>query len=391
MSHEGSQTHDARNKRTPGFGCCGIAGLLVILIIAVAASRLLWPPLWGKVVTGKFRNAVAVRGSDGDPLLWILADGSFRYVKRTQRPGLISVESKCAFCKTWTYVYDPFRRTVRAKFRTDFEAVVLRTWMVYVKGKVWVVVAPYKENPATILVYNADPPRLIQETSELVAKYPELSSGVIDLRLENDPPRIVLNTRDGRSGLILALGDEKLYASDVAYRKTLPEADRQQMTVLALGRVDNGPRRRLYRVTGPRNRITESSLEFALMNPSTLMGANKVTVEAVSPERDYIEGVLFLQDVDGGLILHQDAAGKKANRLLTRVGGDGKERWTTTPADFFKELGVDTDRDAMSAIFFMKSHLSVSRTGNLVLLQLEDVGVIGFDFETGRKLWEIRP
>ena len=219
------------------------------------------------------------------------------------------MESKCAFCKTWTYVYDPFRGTVRARLRTDFEAVVLRTWMVYVKGKVWVVVAPYKENPATILVYNADPPRLIQETSELVAKYPELSSGVIDLRLENDPPRIVLNTRDGRSGLILALGDEKLYANDVAYRKTLPEADGQQMTVLALGRVDNGPRRRLYRVTGPRNRVTESSLEFALMNPSTLMGANKVTVEALSPERDYIEGVLFLQDLDGGLILHQDAAG----------------------------------------------------------------------------------
>ena len=46
--------------------------------------------------------------------------------------------------------------------------------------------APYKENPATILVYNADPPRLIQETPELVAKYPELSSGVIDLRLSKE-------------------------------------------------------------------------------------------------------------------------------------------------------------------------------------------------------------
>lgn len=38
----------------------------------------------------------------------------------------------------------------------------------------------------------------------------------------------------------------------------------------------------------------------------------------------------------------------------------------------------------------MKNKLDISRLGNLVLLQLSDVGVIGFDFATGKKLWEIR-
>jgi len=38
----------------------------------------------------------------------------------------------------------------------------------------------------------------------------------------------------------------------------------------------------------------------------------------------------------------------------------------------------------------MKKDLDVSRSRRLVLLQLRGMGVIGIDFLTGKKLWEIR-
>ena len=38
----------------------------------------------------------------------------------------------------------------------------------------------------------------------------------------------------------------------------------------------------------------------------------------------------------------------------------------------------------------MKKDLDVSWSGSLVLLQLGGMGIIGIDFATGKKLWEIR-
>jgi hypothetical protein len=44
----------------------------------------------------------------------------------------------------------------------------------------------------------------------------------------------------------------------------------------------------------------------------------------------------------------------------------------------------------MSAITFMKNDLDVSRSGSLVLFQKSGVGIVGFDFATGKKSWEVR-
>jgi hypothetical protein len=371
-------------------GCIGAVLLLAVIILV--GIRFLLPALSTKTkgLSGVFMHAVAIPSPEGGYRLWILSDGSFHYIQRTESPGRFSMGRKCKFCKTWTYVYDPANKTVLAKFKTDYKTLILRTWMTYLNGRVWVVTGPYEQNEPRIFVYNVNPAGLALETQDLITKYPELSSGLIDLRMEKDPDRIYLDTRDGREGLVLTLSDEKLYQNESEFRNTLAAGDEERITVFALGREDSGPRRKLYKVTGPRNRVKDSFIEFALKNPNSLMSSAKATAEPATPNRVYIEGMIFYQDADGCLVLHQDAAGQIADRLLTRVDGSGKEKWTAGPAELFKEMKVDIDKNSLSAIFFMKDNIAVSRTGSLILLQLRGVGAIGFAFETGKKLWEVR-
>jgi len=383
--------YDNHKTSKPRLGLLGIIGAFVLLTIIVwVGIHFLRPALSAKGMTGTFLNAVAVSGPEGGHRLWILTDGSFHYIQRTESPGRMSVGRKCLSCKTWTYVYDPARKVVLAKFKTDYKALILYTWMAYLNDKIWVVTGRYDQNEPRLFVYSAEPAGLTRETSEIIAKYPELTSGLIDVKTKKDPDRIILDTKDGRKGLVITLSDEKLYPNETALRNALAQSDEEQVTVFALGLEDSGPRKILYKVTGPKNRVKDSSLEFFLRDPKSLMVSAKAIAESVTPGRVYIEGMIFYQDADGCLVLHQDSAGQTADRLLTCVNGGGTEKWTTAPAELFKEMRVDIDKDSTSAIFFKKDKIDVSRSGNLVLLQLKGVGAIGFDFEAGKKLWEVK-
>ena len=44
-------------------------------------------------------------------------------------------------------------------------------------------------------------------------------------------------------------------------------------------------------------------------------------------------------------------------------------------------------KDSFSSIFFTKDKIGVMRNGNLVILKLEGEGIMGFDFNTGKKLF----
>jgi hypothetical protein len=372
----------------------GLLGLIIALvllaIIVLVGIHFLRPVFSGKAIKGEFLNAVAVPSPGGGHRLWVLTDGSFIYIQKTESPGRMSVGRKCLSCKTWLYIYDPVQKAVQAKFKTDYKALILYAYLAYQNGKVWVATGAYDKNEPQIFVYRAEPAGLIEETSAIIAKYPELGSGLIDLRMAENPERIIFDTRDGRKGLVLTLDDEKFYPTETEYRNAMARSDEEQTTVFALGLEDNGPRKRLFKVTGPKGRVKDSSIEFMLRDPKSLLSMSKATCEPATPDRVYIEGMIFYQDAECCLVLHQDAAGQTANRLLTCVNGDGKEKWTTAPADLFKEIKVDIKKDPTSAIFFMKSKIDVSRTGSLVLLQLKGVGIIGFDFETGKKLWELK-
>lgn len=394
---EQSIPKDFNVYKTPGppvrklglLGCVAAPVLLAGLTLAVVF--LVIPALKTGDLRGDFLNAAAVPGPGGTPLLWILTDGSLHYIRRVETPGRMEIGRRCVSCKTWLYVYDPLRKKILSRFRTDYEAIIVSSWMVPAGGKVWVVTGPYDKNDPRLYVYGAEPAALLGDTGVIIGRHPELSSGLIGVRMEKNPPRLVLDTRDGRTGLVLSLEEEKLYASEADFRTAAAAREAGTATMFALGLEGSGPRKRLFRLTGPAGVLLEKDLELHLQSPAGIPSSFGISVEPAAPERVFIEGEIFQQDADGCLIVHQDAAGKSAGRLLTRVGRDGAVVWSAGPEALFKELRVDTDRNPLSALFFIRNDLDVSRSGDVILLQLKGVGAAAFDLAAGRKLWEVRP
>ncbi len=56
---------------------------------------------------------------------------------------------------------------------------------------------------------------------------------------------------------------------------------------------------------------------------------------------------------------------------------------------YFREMKIDEEDDTFSSLFFTKANIDVKRSGNLVVLQLKNMGIMGFDFKTGKKLFEM--
>jgi hypothetical protein len=372
------------------WGCFGFIGAIILLVVIVLAGIFfVYPALTPNKLKGDLMNVVVVPGKDGSNKLWILTDGSFHYIQETSSPGYHSVGNKCLFCKTWTYVYDPAEKKILNKIKTEYSSIITQSWIAYGSGKVWIVTGPYDENEPRIFAYDAETSELVMDTKDFENKYPELKSGITDLRMDNNPERIILKTKDGREGIVFTVSDEKLYPKESDYRDFMERDKDKQVTVFAMGdEQSSGPRKKLYSVTGPKGEIGEREVSSSyLKDPHTLMFFSKSTAEMLTPQRIYIEGLILYQDSDCCIIVHQDAAGKKANRMLTCVGIDGKEKWTATQDILFKKMKVDEDDDAFSGIFFMKSNMSAERSGNLVVFQLKGEGVIGFDYQTGKKLW----
>lgn len=386
------QNRKIHGKSRWKLGCFGIIGTLILLaIIVLAGIFFVYPALTPNKLKGDLMNVAVVPSKDGSARLWILADGSFHYIQKTESPGRYSVGRKCLFCKTWTYVYDPESKNVINKFKTEYESIITQSWIAYGSGKVWVATGGYDENEPRIFVYDAETSEQIMETGDFVKKYPELKSGITEIRMDKNPDKIVLSTKDGRTGMVFIINEEKMYDSESQYRDEHEKDKNKTVTVFSLGdEGSNVPRKKLYKVTGPESEIKNKEVSSTyLKDPKTLMFFAKSTAEMLTPNRVYIEGIIFHQDSECCLIIHQDAAGKIANRMLTCIGIDGKEKWTVIQDDLFEEIKVDEDENPFSKIFFMKNDLDVTRSGNLVVFQHKGTGVIGFDYETGKKLWEL--
>ena len=53
------------------------------------------------------------------------------------------------------------------------------------------------------------------------------------------------------------------------------------------------------------------------------------------------------------------------------------------------EMKIDEEDDTFSSLFFTKANIDVKRSGNPVVLQLKNEGIMGFDFKTGKKLFKM--
>jgi len=379
-------------SRLFGIGCFGIIGLILLLVfIAVVGYFYVYPKLTPNKLQGDFLNVTLVPGTNDTAHLWILTDGSFNFIQSTKSPGHYSVGRKCYFCKTWTYIYEPVSKKIIKKFKTDFEDIIIRPDIFYAAGKVWVIIRPYNENPAAISVYNPETGELVLDIKGFVNKHKEFSSGITEVNVFNEPERhLRLDTRNGQNDLVYAIDEDRVYPSYSEYNKAFEEKNKQETTVFALGKESSSSSRmQLFLVTGPMFKITKgSSIENYIDNPSTLKFFTNSTAEKLVPDKTFIEGMIIYSDENACVILHQEVADKDSDRMLTCVETGGRIRWTVTQSDLFDKTRVNKD-DPFSSLFFMKDKFGGMAANNLFVFKQEETGVIGFDFQTGKKLWEL--
>jgi hypothetical protein len=67
--------------------------------------------------------------------------------------------------------------------------------------------------------------------------------------------------------------------------------------------------------------------------------------------------------------------------MLTCIDAKGVSRWTVSPNQLFSEMKSD---------YFLKTKVKGEIIGRTLVLTVEDCGILGFDIDSGRKLWELK-
>lgn len=374
------------------FGCFGLIGFLIIAVIVVVIFIVFaYPALTPNKLRGDFLNATIVADKNNNVNLWVLADGSFTFIKETKSPGRHSVGRSCIFCKTYTYIYNPSTGEVIKKFKTDYEDIIIQPDIFTVKDKVWVINKAYGENPTVIEVYDGSTGELTMDIKGLEKKYSELSSGITEVFYFSKPiPYLKLATRDGQNDITLDLNNEKIYNTFSDLTKSIEEKDNKEISVFALGNEKGSTqRKKLYLVTGPSSKLRNTSnIESYLDNPSSLKFFANSTAELLTPNKSYIEPLVLYSDKNICIILQQEVADKDSDRMITCVDKTGRVKWVIPQAILFEEARVSKD-DPFSSTFFMKDKFDGQVSGNIFMFKLEHFGVIGFDLSNGNKLWEL--
>ncbi len=374
------------------FSCVGVVGAIVILvIIGIAGYYFALPALMPNSLSGDFLNMVIVPTKDGKEKMWILTDGSFNFIQTTKSPGRTSTGRECYFCKTWTYIVDAETQKVISKTKTLYEDIITTIDMVYHKDKVWVITSEYGENEPRVEAFNSETGEKDMDTKQFISKFPDLSAGLTEAHYDKDDFSIKVKTRDGRER-IYSFDDGKMY-KDYAELNNSRNKDSSLVSIPLLVPEDNssGPRKKLVKATGPRVSIEQnkSSLTHFSGRDEYMEEQYKIKVSQLT-EKIYLEGILYYSDVDCAIIIYLDKLGKKSDRIMTCIDmTTGKEMWTIQQDDMFKRMKIDEEDDTFSSLFFTKANIDVKRSGNLVVLQYKGYGIMGYDFKTGKKLFEM--
>lgn len=390
-SYQGKKIY-GRQKGCAKFSCFGVIGsIAVIIVIIIIAYTFALPALMPNSLRGSFLDAVVVPSKDGEEKVWILTDGSFNFIQTTKSPGRTSTGRECYFCKTWTYIIDPKTEKVLHKIKTPYEDIITLIDLVYHDGKVWSVTREYGENEPRIEAFDSETGEKVMDTKEFESKFPQLSAGLTEAHYDNDEFVIRVKTRDGREG-VYNFYDGKMYKDYAEFNKS-QNKDSAITTYPVLVPEDNSssPRKKLLLATGPKASIEnkKSSLTHLSSDYEHLEKYNKIKVTTLA-EKIYLEGIIYHMDNESVIIVYLDQLGKKSNRFVACVDlKTGKELWTLKPDEIFDEMKIDEEDDTFSSLFFTKDNIGVKRSGNLVLLTLKNEGIMGFEYKTGKKLFEM--
>ncbi|MCC7159229.1 MAG: hypothetical protein IT281_06805 [Ignavibacteria bacterium] len=390
-SYQGRKVYGKRSG-CAGKGCFGIIGAIVIIVAVIAIGYFFaLPAIMPNSISGSFLDAEIVPTKSGEQKLWVLTDGSFNFIQTTKSPGRTSTGRECYFCKTWTYILNPKDQSVEKKIKTPYEDIITQIDLFYQDGKVWAFTRDYGENEPRIETFDPETGEKTMDTKQFLAQFPELSAGLATAYYDKADGVIRLKTKDGIDGLLYSIKDGKLYKDFSAMKKAaMKDSSETFVSILAGENSTSSPRKKLYKISGPSNKISDnlSSLDN-FVEDDDRMKDYKLSSQSLG-EKVYLEGIMYHTDKDCAIIIYLDQLGKKSNRFMTCVDlKTGKEKWTLGKDDLFEKMQIDEEDDVFSSLFFTKDKIGVKRRGNLVILQLQYEGLIGFDFETGKKLWEM--
>jgi len=367
-------------------GCFGIAGLVILLIIAAAAAMIfVYPSLSGKF-DGDLLDMSVVPQKDGTQKLWILTDASSLQIDR----GNTSRDEECNPCRTWTYVYDPVAMNVLKKSKTEPKDIVSTIDMFYKNGKVWVLTQNYLHGHAdpTLEVFDAESNEQVMDTKAFTSKYPELGSGISGVQFRENQNCIIINTKDGQENLIYSFDKDKVYKDRSTFDQEM-EKSTDIISVPVLGGESGSTHKmKLFKVTGPGGLIITNMPELPdwVTDEEALKSHDRITGKLMS-DKIYLDAMISYYDSDCAIILHPDQIGDNSNRLLTCIDiKSGEEKWSIQPDDFFKEMHHLLP---FVSRVFSKDNIKVKRSGNLVVIGVKGWGLVGFDFNTGKKLWTL--
>jgi|WetSurMetagenome_2_1015567.scaffolds.fasta_scaffold46810_2 hypothetical protein len=321
---------------------------------------------------GIFMNAVIVPGENEKNNLWVMTyrNKGTRYFVNT-------------------YIYDPVDRETIKSFETEYPTYPPQTKLFYLNNEVWKINTETTGIEASINVYDPSSGDEKMNTKSFSEKFSELQGGISKANVYGELPKIDMETKDGKKP-VYDLLNNKMYENYSKYRDSYKD-DKTIMTIFAMGLEKSGEsaRKKLFLLKGPKTNLWEKNIsESYFDNPSTLKFFTKSEAKPIAGDKIFLEGEMLFQDDECCFVFHQTQVGNDAERLLSCIDKDGKILWTaSTENDLFPKLRA-TSKDAVSGMFFIKHNVHVLRSGDLVLFTFDRFGFIGFDYETGKKIFE---
>ena len=324
---------------------------------------------------GNFIDAVMIPRENGKINLWIL----------TNEPE----DSKYLIHR---YIYDPEEEKILNSFQNKLNNYPPNIKLFYIDKEVLEVNGGATGIEPSIVTYNQENGNVIMNTENYISQFPDLQSGISKLYVREDPLRLDVGTKDGLNITIDPI-NKISYRNYSEYTGSFKN-NNQKVDIFALGYGNSGEdaRKNLFLVTGTKANLWDKNIpESYFSDKSTLRFMKKSEAKILLKDNIFLEGVLLYQDDDCCIIFHQTQVGKNADRLLSCVDKDGKMLWTVSTENVLFPKLKATDKDAVSEMFFVKNSVSVSREGNMILFKYERVGLMVFDYNTGKKIYEIKP
>lgn len=321
---------------------------------------------------GTLMNTAIAPDKDGNNNLWVM---TYKY--------------KSSKYYINTYIYNPEENEIIKDFETVSGSFPSVSKLLYINKEVWKMNSSTTGLEAGIYIYDPTTGDEKMNTEGFTAKYPELQAGISNFWLYEHPLSINFETKDGRKP-VLDLNNEKMYDNASEFRNSFKD-EKEEISIFSLGVEKSGEeaRKKLFLLTGPKSNLRDRNVsETYFSNPSTLKFFTKSEAKVLT-DKVFLEGIMPYQDDEACFVFYQNQIGSDAERYLSCIDKVGKIVWTVSTEDeLFTKLRA-TNKDAFSTMFFIKSSVHVSRSGDLVLLTYDRFGFEGFDFSTGKKKFEV--